>query len=602
MITLAKKESILRNKPYLRVYFESSPSSLFELEAKEDSYPLAFHHIKGRRLALTSPQNPRRDILLVLDEKEGASRTDWKDSEMIVLLGLGAPGVLPEILKRLQKNQICIAIDAHLELASLLCQKSRAMASFLERPCCHLFCGPLLQETLHVYLDSLPVERLSGIRVLYHRPSIRLAPKHYRETENFIRDQIKARISDLLTRMEFEKLWIQNIMLNSQYLPPLASEGANSYTIKSYHEVLQGIPGVLVAAGPSLDQSLGDLRLLKERAFILCVDTALKTLLKNDIQPHAVITLDAQPQTLFAFLGVDLREIILFADLSSNPSVFRNSQLGKVIFSTTAKISSGFDGNSKRETTPGTELAESIHGTVGHLQSGGSVATSGFDLLRNMGCSPILLCGLDQSYTERKIHSNGTYHTEQRLIQVNRTKGLAGIIEKIIQKRYTFPTKSVEGGEVLNDYVLNLYHRWFEDSISRCQVKTFQINPQGAILEASIQASRPSERAKLIRSLPERKGLHKSLWEKAPQLCQFDHPLIHDCRKQIKLALQKKISIPELFLKYGFLRYTGRQAEIYNKRNRDSLSPLQAKAIGTKRVMESLQKLFLSTRSLSKEV
>ena len=55
---------------------------------------------------------------------------------------------------------------------------------------------------------------------------------------------------------------------------------------------LEKIPAVIVAAGPSLDKNIGELKNAKGKAFIIAVDTALKALAKENIMPDIAVTVD----------------------------------------------------------------------------------------------------------------------------------------------------------------------------------------------------------------------------------------------------------------------------------------------------------------------
>ena len=68
----------------------------------------------------------------------------------------------------------------------------------------------------------------------------------------------------------------------------------------------------------------------------------------------------------------------------------------------------------------GMKLFEDADIFLGDVQSGGSVATSGLDLLRGLGYDPIILIGQDRAYTGREIHSTGTHHNEKWLINLSR--------------------------------------------------------------------------------------------------------------------------------------------------------------------------------------
>jgi hypothetical protein len=76
------------------------------------------------------------------------------------------------------------------------------------------------------------------------------------------------------------------------------SPGINS--LKGTH---RGQPGILVGAGPSLDDLLPYLQRLARFAVVACVDTALPILTREGIQPQYVLTLDPQEASFLHFRG-----------------------------------------------------------------------------------------------------------------------------------------------------------------------------------------------------------------------------------------------------------------------------------------------------------
>ena len=563
---------LIKSKPYLAIYFagddlaadSSADDPRFHIEPAKNGEPVVCvttdDYRTSRPTALASRYDPGKDAARIIAALSGRP---IRGTDIVLVLGLGNPVILSQLIPMLGEKQICLAVDAHLELGRRLCAEDPDTLRYLARPGCHLFAGDKVLASLRSYIEGLPAERLSGLRVLRHPASLRLAPEFYETVEAEIRDIIKSKMSDLLTRFEFEQLWLKNILINSRYLPPgpdgreppiSSSQAAanaelpgketgnnappaksdDTATVSAFANALSGVPGLLVSAGPSLRDSLELIALAKSRAFILACDTALKPLLKAGIVPHAVITLDAQRHTLFAFQGTAPDATILFADLVSNPGVLRQVAAGYrgLVFSTTAQISYSADGTLHREVTPGTEHAELIHGMVGAVQSGGSVATSGFDLLRGLGCDPICIVGQDLAYTGRRIHTVGTHHQERWLPALSRTQSLEHIVESVVRKRKTRPVPAIrrdppaaqahdegearriesraagakDGGAdrpdatVLGDYVLNLYRLWFDQSIPAVETRVVNLSAAGQHLDG---AEHPANTLGFVRGLPE---------------------------------------------------------------------------------------------------
>ncbi len=594
-----QSEHLLRQKPYLRLYFQNfqRPSEYsaahFSLESSDKgmlsvSYRRASRYT-SESILLTSRYQPHREAERLLRAAFPAENraNSGKKREVILLLGLGAPALLGQLLKILEPGQICIAVDAHLELGRLLYSHSADLQNFLLRPGCHLFCGREMRPLLRQYLESLPAEGFRGLRIVHHPASLRLAPQFYSEVESETGNLLKARLSDLLTRMKFEQLWLKNILLNCRYLPPADNPEAALYTVRGYENILKGRPGLLVAAGPSLTESLEYLSLLQERAFILAVDTALAPLLAANIRPHAVISLDAQPHSLFSFLGFDLSSILLFADLVAQPHLLRKTRPAKVVFSTTTKLVVSASGEANWEFTPGTQYAHTIHGPIGGLQSGGSVATSGFDLLRFLGCDPLILIGQDLAYSDRCIHANGTHHYIRWLTALSRCKSLPGIIENIVNRRKTFQTTAIDGKSILTDYVLNIYRQWFEDSFSRCQQSVVNLTARGAVLK---NALRPKDSLQFIRSLPKMEKLPEPLTDCRP-LHRFHHPQEEKLYHAVCKTIEGQQSSAQLVETFPFMQPIISQAELYIRRNAARLDSKKESDILREKSLEALKEI-----------
>ncbi len=589
---------ILQRKPYLRLYFSTVPGEpIFSVSRAKNGaailsceMPNNLGKMETRHLA--SRFNPTVEAERTLPERK------WKGTEIVLILGAGNPQTPLLTLDRLSENQICILIDAHFTPAHLLCSQVPEFLSFLERPGCHLFCGPSLIGSLWTYLESIPPDRLGGIRVLRHNPSIHLDPEFYSMVELKIKNTIRSKMSDMLTRFEFEKKWIANIIVNTGRLPARAeNDPASPALFSRWRGALSGVPAVLAAAGPSLRSSLPLLRELQNRCFILACDTAYKALLKGGVMPHAVIMLDAQKHTLLHFLGESrLKSCLLFADIVSNPAILRRLESRGIIFSTTAKITQMPDGSVEREATPGSVYAEALAGPIGDVQSGGSVATSGFDLLRNLGVSRLFLIGQDLAYTGREIHSTGTHHNERWLCSISRTKSLELINEAVVRKRETFFVPALSGGEVLTDYVLDLYRHWFEDSINRSDITVVNLSNAGANIHGC--AERPSER-ELLNSLPVRDDI-ANIFAEASSPEYREHEVTRNLRNDLQRLIKDSAGIGEIeqfFEKYEFLRSLRRQTEIYIKRNRTKITEEKARELLGRNTLKSLRFIERSLRA-----
>ncbi len=333
-------------------------------------------------------------------------------------------------------------------------------------------------------LEGFDIDAFRGKAVYFHRPSYMLDRDFYDSMVADIDRYFSSKLSDLLTRFEFEERWIANIFAN---LPRSFDAGR----VADLFGKFSGIPGIIVSAGPSLRKNASTLGRLRGRALIVSVDTALKVLLRHGVEPHIVMTIDAQKHSIKHFLGERPGGTVLLADMVSYPRI-ADIYPGKTIFSTTAKFYNGPDGGVLREPTPAMDWVERHIEPPGDIQSGGSVATSAFDLMLNLGCSPIVLVGQDLAYTGREIHSTGTHHNGEWLTRTTRFLNLESINQRVIRKRKIKYVEAYGGeGTVISDYVFDLYRSWFEDSARKVAVPVINAGGDGARIAGTIE--RPLE-------------------------------------------------------------------------------------------------------------
>ncbi len=333
---------------------------------------------------------------------------------------------------------------------------------------------------IEIIFNIIDLSKFTGIAHFAHRQSLQINKEFYTGILDEIKIFISSKVSDLLTRFEFEQKWIKNIFKNINFL-------SNSIGVKNFFGQFKGRPGIIVSAGPSLKININELEKLKDRAVIVAVDTALKVLHRHSIEPHFVMTLDAQKYSQKHFNGVPTNGTILLADIVCCHSVLRTFK-GRKAISTTSKYYENDANETTRETTPAMDWIEKYMAPFGDIQSGGSVATSAFDFLLNAGCSKIILLGQDLAYTGREIHCSGTYHNDDWQGGMNRLSNLDSINQNIIRRRKTKHVQAYGGKKrVISDFVFDLYKSWFEDSSYKIGIDVINSSQGGSRIKNTLE-------------------------------------------------------------------------------------------------------------------
>lgn len=259
---------------------------------------------------------------------------------------------------------------------------------------------------------------------------------------------------------------------------------ANAEAIARYPGVatlfhhFQGIPGVLVSAGPSLERNIKQLHYLQDRAMIACVNTAYPILRKHRIRPHIVFAMDHHERNLLSFEGESPSlDTFLIADPRINPAIvhlFPDRVFWASWRSTTETI--GHPQTLDRIPVPAMSgnaiylWLQSMLGSKGDVYGSGSVAVVGFHLLARLGCQPIILVGQDLAFTDEKVYASGTIFDNQALPQD------AIAVHEV---------DSVDGGTLPTSDSLYLYRKLLEHEIARFGIPVFNAS-SGAVINGTI--------------------------------------------------------------------------------------------------------------------
>ncbi len=169
--------------------------------------------------------------------------------------------------------------------------------------------------------------------------------------------------------------------------------------IQQYKKALQGLPALIVGAGPSLDKNLDVIKAMQEKVIIFCADASYEKLLNHGIVPHVVSSVERVELTTKFFDNIPTRDDVVFM----GPSIVRGETLEKF----TRKIFTGRVGDG---------FFNDINRVLGFesIDIGGNVACVQFACAEALGCDPLIFVGVDLAYTDGKTHAEGigTFFTE----------------------------------------------------------------------------------------------------------------------------------------------------------------------------------------------
>lgn len=254
------------------------------------------------------------------------------------------------------------------------------------------------QELFDAIIAYYELNLEKDLDFLEHSPSVKLFSEEYKDIYQEIKEGINYKKTELATNIKSAKHWRNNIIANLLFI-------FNNPKADAFFEKFKDIPAICVSAGPSLDKNINDIKNAEGKALIICVDSALEALIKNDIKPDIVVAMDGHLDKFSDFKKVkDLNDIILFLELGTYYKAPRRWN-DKLSFFTMKRNFSGW--------------VEKINGEYTPIKTGGTVAHSMVDLAYKMGANPIILAGQDLAYANGKTHAAGTYKEDEKVSNEN---------------------------------------------------------------------------------------------------------------------------------------------------------------------------------------
>jgi hypothetical protein len=320
----------------------------------------------GRRLAVHASADPVASAEALVDRCGAVP--------LLVVIGFGF-GYLLDALERRNSRTKVLAVEPVPAIARAMLSR-RDVRDWITSGRLALLVGPS-------FPDATDAWRLFGRDVT--TPPVLVTPL---AEQGFPAETAQARAAvarivagvkaNAAARRKFAGRYLLNTLRN---LPCIAEEGDAAALVN----LCEGMPAVIVAAGPSLDATLPGIRELQGRAVIIAVDTAVRPLLAAGIQPHMAVSVDPSDINAQHLSGIPASGMALVGEGSLDPIVLPQFR-GRTF---TFRVSDHHPWPWLRA------LGLDRDG----LQAWGSVLTTAFDFAIKAGCNPLVFAGADLAYT-----------------------------------------------------------------------------------------------------------------------------------------------------------------------------------------------------------
>lgn len=362
-------------------------------------------------------------------------------SGLVVVFGLGMGYEIEALLKIKKENSKVICIEpipeAFKEISkTLILRAEKSGFVFLVSDDISF-----LKRELKKHLVNLSYKN----PVVVSNPAYeKIFPDHFRLITDLLTESLEMERTSIITKKVGEHVFTNNIFENLVYL-------AEAPDISNLFGKFSGYAAVVVSAGPSLKKHLKTLKSLKNKAVIICVDTALRVLKEHDIAPDIVVSIDFTPVNYKHFENLDTSDYVYaFASIVYPKCVVHHVERGGKFFSI-------LNDTHLREW-----VCEYLPVT-GILPVGDSTSHAAFHLAEKMGCNPIALIGQDLAYSQNETHCEGVATRKEKISQED-----------------TIEVEGYYGSTVKTSPALFTILKHFEDKISESCCKVFNCTEGGA--------------------------------------------------------------------------------------------------------------------------
>lgn len=369
--------------------------------------------------------------------------------------GIGL-GYAPVEFSKLQKKNLIIIIEPD-EFRLLASMCAADWSSIFSHSECVIITHSAPEQIIPLIEHLTPLEK---IKVITRSSQTQHCEKWFETFFTLLeRNKQKQNINNN-TLEKFSSLWLRNSARNIHSFPSL-------HGISIYKNMLEKkYPSLVVAAGPTLEQTIPLLKEIQKRTVIIAADTALRILLKNGIQPDFVILIDPQYYAACHLAGLSAPKSVLITESSVHPSVLRFNCRKTVLCESLFPLGRYFEEILLPEKS------------FGKITAGGSVATSCWDFAKYIGSKDIYTAGLDLGYPDKKTHVKGSTFEENAYRASDRLNSAENSLCSILFSAQNEAASDYSGNPIITDSKMKMFAWWFESQLAKEKINTFSLSKQ----------------------------------------------------------------------------------------------------------------------------
>lgn len=269
-------------------------------------------------------------------------------------------------------------------------------------------------------------------------------PEMQAQAQAQVQSALKEISADFSVQSHFGGIWQRNIFMNLSLISKMQkSKGSYCHFFKAP----PAKKAAIIAAGPSLDDRIPELKEKRSDYYIIATDTAYHALLSRKIVADACVSVDAQQISHAHFFNAQPSTLFIF-DISANPAAIRTvAKKGAHLM----LVETGH---------PLAAFASHIYGDEGcfaHIETGsGTVTIAAASFAIQAGFTDIVFFGADFAYQNGKPYTKGCYLDTTYAEKSVRTNPLELAFSRLMFRTALEPTKTGMTTALLTSYKASL--------------------------------------------------------------------------------------------------------------------------------------------------
>lgn len=383
------------------------------------------------------------------EAKRWAKQYKNENLEQIVFMyGLGNGMLANELYRLLKDDGKILVYEPDLESFKFVLENFDLTGLLSSERVRFLINGVNEQFLYNIAVTNIDYYNLKNIIICTHPQYDTLYPEEY----SYFDDKLKLAIievsSNRNTDAYFANRRVENILHNLSYLD-------NSITLADLAKVREWEKdtAIIVAAGPSLDKNIKELKRAKGKAVIIATDTAIRYLVKENITPDFIVTVDAKKPVKYFSDYPEFSHIPLFCTESSNYEIMDFHKGKKIWFLCYIYLE---------------KIYKRYNKDISFVGAGGCVANAAFSVCVELGIKRIILVGQDLAYEGDRTHAGD-------------------LKSHIFNEEETIKTvEGIDGNPVKTRADWDNYRIWFEEAIIiKPKIKVIDATEGGAKIKGA---------------------------------------------------------------------------------------------------------------------